>query len=334
MQSDVELPQSSRHFRAAAIATTVLVLVLAFIDIKLAENSQGSNFSGADVLRSVLENIIGGAVAAFVLATLYRWIVRYLDPGDRVLELKATQITERMQNNARNSTRYLFIGNTATFVCASVLPILCDRARSTGRSISASIFIIDPREVDVVNAYVRNKDRIRIANSRPSDSEIASWVRPIEDRQPETPDEATAKLYACIYLSALAAKCAGVNITLNLKNFFSPFRADLTDEEVILTQESPAESAVAFSSRGHFYGWYDKEAEALEYQCETISLSGDEEVRSVQLAHPSSSETEIGTSLDSLLLVALGRFKFSLTPNVRRLTVQRISRPQHSYGPQ
>jgi len=336
MSIDNDLPTSRNHVRAAAFFVIVIAIALYFVDVELTnflgsgEKSAPNSIHG-QILKSILENMIAGAAVAFLLAIGYRWIVRLVEPGDRVIEVSRGHISSRLQENARSTSRYTFIGNTATFVTASILPILCSRARQTGQTIAGKLFVIDPRDDSVIEAYIGHKDRVRLARSRIADSDLASWTRPVLDVSTETPSEAKAKIYACIYLSAYAAKSSGISIDLYLRRSFTPFRADISDREVVLTQESPSESAVAFSSVGHFYGWYDKEAEAMEQQCTEVRLSTNAKLRAMVMAHPADPKEAVRESLRKLLSEVLAEHVFFADSEVEEAALKRIIRPTHSY---
>ena len=331
MQLDADLPRSNNHILVVVLVLLTFIVLLYFFNLYLtpAENEKAS--SHALLVKSILENTMGGVIAALALALTYRSIIRFVEPGDRVIEVAPRTISSRLQENARRAGNYTFIGNTATFVAASILPILCARAQSTGHTVAARIFVIDPRDAEVIAAYIRHKSRVGIAKSRIADADMAAWIRPTFDAMPESADEAMAKLYACIYLCAYASKSAGVEISVLLRRSFTPFRADVSDKEVILTQESAGEAAVAFSARGHFYGWYDKEAEALEQQCTRVSLTTDEKVERTVLAHPSSARERIESSFDRLFNDAFADLNFKVSPEVRSAAIDRIIRPSHSY---
>ena len=332
MSLDSDLPKGRNQLPVVVVLLLVFVVILYLADYWLTDaGGLGSTRPGL-LTRSILENTIAGAFAAIVLALSYRWAVRLVEPGDRVIEIRPGSISDRLKSNARLSSRYGFIGNTATFVTAAILPILCARSQRSGQSVFVRIFIIDPRDPGVVTAYVRHKSRVSVSSSKIADYDLASWTRPSVDSASESFDIALAKLYACLYLCAYASKSSGVEISVHLRKSFTPFRADISDREVILTQESASEAAVAFSSDGHFYGWYDKETEALLQQCTPVVLTGNAEVERMHLAHPSSPRTEIEDAFDTLFSTALKDLNLVISAGVRRAAIDRIIIPRHSYN--
>jgi hypothetical protein len=107
---------------------------------------------------------------------------------------------------------------------------------------------------------------------------------------------------------------------------------DMADNEIVLTQESPSEPAVAFASRGIFYGWYHKEAAAQFTQATTIDFSGNRErMLHLHLAHPSH---PIAAIKDSIIAVAQ-HFphirSLATMPQIVEMAATRVANPQHSY---
>lgn len=282
------------------------------------------------LLAAISDNVIAGMVAAFILAVLYRTIVQWVDPRDRVVEVRADEITRRLLRNADHTRSYTFVGNTATFVASSIIPLLCATSRKTGRSQAVRVFVINPLMDEVIDAYVLGKFRGMIAASKVASEETASWVRPVPNsRASETPAAAKAKIISCLYLCAYAARHAGMSVELYLRGAFTPFRADITDREVILTQESPTEPAVAFSADGVFYGWYQKEVESLVGQCLRVDLMGSKEIAGVVVVHPTSDRESVKRSLDELLEKVFPDHSFE--HEVIEMAIKKITLPGHSY---
>ena len=302
MRPDSDLPKSNKQIKYIAVVLAITTAILIYIDVKIRAAIVVSNQkSTLNMALSIIENIMAGLTTAFILAITYRLIIQFIDPADRVIEIEALNIGRRLRSNARKTTSYTFIGNTATFVVSTIIPTLCDAARTTGKPVAIKIFVIDPRDSNVVQSYIRHKNRTQQSLSKVADLDTASWTRPSLTGKSETSNEVIAKLVSCIYLSAYASKCAGISLDMYLQKSFTPFRADITDNEVIQTQEAPNEPAVAFSANGHYYGWHHKEAETLAPQCFQLKFSDQKFLEDVVISHPTSSRELIEASLKRLL---------------------------------
>jgi hypothetical protein len=305
--STQDLPSSSRHrsyFLWIVIAISValygvdwqLVVAMELPDASAALKQHGQ------IIRSILENFIAGAIAAILLAFLYRTIVNLIDPADRVIEIERGGITARLIRNATRTRSYTFIGNTASFVSTVILPTLVDSARSSGQARKITLFLLDPTRQEAVLGYANYKDGARRAHSKVADQSLGRWVSPGITKGVESEEVVIAKVLAAIYYAAYAALPAGMEVTVYLRASFTPFRADISDSEAVLTQESASESAVAFSSSGHFYSWYEKEADAQRGQSTPLDLTKRQaELRALLLAAPSESVGQITVSLTQLL---------------------------------
>lgn len=304
-QYNNDLPQSRNHRIVFVIAVTVICVLLYTFDYELTasvdQSTSASMKQHISIIASVIENLIAGSIAAVLLALTYKWIVDWIDPGDRVIEVPPNQITNRLLKNTKSTRSYVFIGNTASFVSSSVLPILAESARTSGHPKTVALFLIDPTSESSVDAYVGYRARVAKGANKVADNELAMWILP-EDKKVETSDEVIAKILGSIYIAAFVALYPGMNISVFLRCSFTPFRADISDAEAVLTQESALESAVAFSARGHFYGWYQKEADAQKGQSVALDFTGcRDQLRNLNLVHPKSSAAELESSLGNLI---------------------------------
>lgn len=332
-----ELPDRQLHVVLTVLVVGIFCAILYWVDLRLAESLDANQISKewkfhATVIRSVLENLIAGAVAAIVLALTFRWIVAYIDPRDRVIEISPGNITSRLLKNAVLTRDYIFIGNTATFVSAAVLPVLCDSVRTTGHPRSVTLVLLDLMDKESVERYSAFKLGASQTASKVADQHLARWVPPLNAPIGESSEEIMAKVLSAIYFAAYSCLQSGMTVSVYLRKSFTPFRADMTDAEVVLTHESASESAVAFSSNGHFYGWYHKEADAQRMQGTKIDINGDrEELRQLLLTNPSSARDDIKRAI-----VALVQHYAHLTPlasntEVIDLAEKKVAHPSHTY---
>jgi hypothetical protein len=304
-QSNDELPKSQNQRIVFVAVVSVICAVLYLGDYGLTALTDGSTSTSVkehvSIVKSVVENLIANAIAAAVIAFAIRRIIDWITPTDRVIEVPPGEITERLLKNSKDTRSYVFIGNTASFVSSSVLPILVESARRSGHPKVVTLFLIDPTDTAAVDAYVGYRARIAKAAYRVADIEQATWFLP-QHKRGETPDEVVAKILATIYIAAHASQFPGMNISVYVRRSFTPFRADISDQEAVLTQESAEEAAVAFSARGHFYGWYQKEADAQKGQGVAFDFTAARDaLRNLKLAYPTDPSAEVELSLRALL---------------------------------
>lgn len=332
-----DLPHASRQVAASVGVVVVISGLLYVLDFKIASLIDENTVSpfwkqNATLVRSVLENLIAGAVAALILALTYRWIVAFIDPRDRVIEVSPGSITERLLKNARRTRNYVFLGNTATFVTAAVLPVLVDAARMSGHPRTVKLFLLDPLDEQAVESYSSFKHRVAQTASRVADANLARWVPRAKPPKGETADEIAAKVIAAIYLAAWSSLQSTMTITVYLRRSFTPFRVDMSDSEVVLTQESAEDSAVAFSSMGHFYGWYNKEADAQQVQATAIDFAGERSnVQRLRLAAPSDATADIEAAIGRLLHCFSHLTNLIARPGVVARAAERVANPTHAY---
>ncbi|OAJ60568.1 hypothetical protein A6V36_01880 [Paraburkholderia ginsengiterrae] len=332
-----DLPHASRQVAASVGVVILIGIALYMLDFQIANLIDDKAISpfwkqNFTLVRSVLENLIAGAFAALILALTYRWIVAFIDPRDRVIEVSPESITERLLKNARRSRNYVFLGNTATFVTAAVLPVLVDAARISGHPRIVKLFLLDPLDEQSVESYSSFKLRVAQTDSKVADINLARWVPRAQPAKGETADEIAAKVTAAIYLAAWSSLQSTMTVTVYLRRSFTPLRADMTDSEVVLTQESAEDSAVAFSSTGHFYGWYHKEADAQQVQATVLDFASERgKVQNLRLAAPSYPVAEIEEAIERLLHGFPHLKNLTARPGMLSLAAKRIANPTHAY---
>lgn len=335
--SSDDLPKSQNQLALFVFLVLFICLLLAageFFLIKWIEkNTVSENVRRAvGIAQPVIENLIAGAIAALLLAFTYRTIIAFIEPNDRVVEVQAGFITERLLGNARRTKNYVFIGNTASFVSSTLLPVICESARVSGHPRNVQFYLIDPMDELAVNSYVAYRDRISRGAHKIADTYLAVWYPPMELKKLETSEDVTAKIVSTIYLAAFSARHPGISVTVHLRRSFTPFRADISDREVVLTQESASESAVAFSSKGHFYSWYHKEADAQKDQVISIDLNsvGTNSLR-VSIAHPKGAIAAVEEALRNLLRATTHLAPLACDPVVVSKAAKLVGRTKTEY---
>jgi hypothetical protein len=333
------LPRDQRRLAFAILVVLGISIACYLVDVWLLQivESRKTRDSNDEialylmVVRSILESLIAGSLAALILTLVYRWVSNWIDPGDRVEEVAATQITQRLLRNARDSRHYTFIGNTATFVTTAVLPVLTDAARTSSQMRAFTLYLVDPIDTATVESYKNYSDGVARQSSKVSDATLAAWVRPTEVISPQKVSDVVGKVLAAIYLASYGVSTHGLTGAIYLRRAFTPFRLDLSDREAVLTQESASESAVAFSARGHFYGWYQKECEALRAQCIHLDLTGLRDKLRLALVHPAESKAEIEQAMKRLLALLPHLSPLSSNQDAIAAAVSRVARPTHAY---
>lgn len=337
-----DLPERRNHVLIAVLSVATISILLYIFDcwlteciakeIALAPKGESTWSRQLTIVKAVVENLIAGALGTLILALIVRWIIMFVDPRDRVLEISPNAITSRLRTNAQSTRKYVFLGNTATFVTATAVPILVDLARQTGIPRTIALYMIDPMDMGAVASYAAYKTQVAHSNSIVADQTMGRWVTPQDNIRPETDDQVIAKLLAAIYLATFASLQSAVTVSIYLRRSFTPFRADMTDKEVVLTQESRIEPGVAFSSRGHFYGWYHKEADAQLMQATRLDLEGNRSaLQNLNLVSPYGTESAIRASLISVVLLFPHLSPLSNRHAVIDLAIKRIKNPSHSY---
>lgn len=333
-----DLPAKKRHLYVTLWIVAAVCLLLYGIDWVLAQQKSNSNLADSwkshiTIISAILENLIAGVIAAVSLGLTFRWIISVIDPRDRVIEISSGSITERLRKNAQSTRNYVFMGNTASFVTATILPILIDSARDRSFQRMVTLIMIDPTDNNAVSSYAAFKNSVAESQAKMGDRILGKWVVPMYSPRTETSDDVIAKLISSIYIATFASLQKDMNVSIFLRRSFTPFRADMSDSEVVLTQESASESAVAFSSTGHFHSWYHKEADAQKKQAVSIDLSQEQSnLRTLNLAHPKDGKLKVEKSIEAVLKQFAYLNKFVGNKKVIKLATEKVVKPSRVYG--
>lgn len=285
------------HFICYSLIFIFLCSVGLFL-INLIEglNENGIGWIARKSTISILENLIAGGVAAIILAFISDYILKFVDPKNKVEEIPSSKISDRLKFNANKTNNYLFIGNTASFVTREIIPIIFKKSVETNIKKKVSIYLLDPSCDEAVKAYVSYKNRILFSDYKGQFGFKGCEL--CEDKKTSV-DDVIATIVCTLYLAAYVSQSNFIDVEIYFRKYFTPFRADISDTEVVLTQESKKDPAVGFSERGQFFNWYKKEADVLIHQSVKIDLNFlKTDNSSTRITNPTDEKNKIEESID------------------------------------
>ncbi|MGU3626961.1 hypothetical protein [Comamonas sp. C24C] len=273
------------------------VVFLIFINnLEFTDNSKLNSIVKST--NTIVENLIAGGVAAIILTLISDLILSFVDPKNKVEEISSSKISARLKLNANNTNNYLFIGNTASFVTKEIIPILFRKSFESHIKKNLSIYLLNPKCNDALEAYVSYKNRILFSDSK---GNFSYKECSICEGKKTSVDDVISTILCTIYMAAYVSQSNYVEVNVFFRSYFTPFRADISDVEVVLTQESKKDPAVGFSERGQFFYWYKKEADVLIYQSKKIDLNFLKlNNESTKITSPNDSNENIESSMDYL----------------------------------
>ncbi len=333
-----DLPQAKRHVRVVIAVVLAICFGLYIFDLYLLSISDEPQTTTRQkyhiaIVKNVIENFIAGAIAALALALTYRSVIQLINPGDRAIEIAPRKITNRLIENATRTRNYVFVGNTATFVSASVLPQLLKAATGkNGNERTLSLYLLDPTDADAINSYVTYKTRVNLSTALRDQTSIWAPILSFKQQEIETEEDVRAKIIAAIHLCAYASLHQGMTVNIFLRKSFTPFRADISDREAVLTQESAGESAMAFSSEGHFYKWYQKDADSQQDQSIKIDFASQRhKLLKLHLVDKGDDLQKTEASVVRLLKFLPYIKALAINTEVVKKSAMRVKNPRHGY---
>jgi hypothetical protein len=163
-----------------------------------------------------------------------------LDDMSMVRVLGGTEVGEILADARRGTDRWMFKGGTGTYIRAVTLPECVAAARRDKRILLVRLEIVDPTDEGVCDRYARF--RRSMAEGPDGTGEVWSLDR--------TRKEAYATiLAACWYRERFGM----LDIDIGLSTVMTTLRWDLSQRNVVITQDDPRAHALMFERGTSFY---------------------------------------------------------------------------------
>jgi hypothetical protein len=255
------------YFRRAAkphqlLARTVTVYVfflfILFAALALARyylSKNGNPLDGFPV--SVIDNLSAGIITAGVAAVLLFLVSPRISLDENLAVLDAWNINPALNKPLATTRLYYFRGRSGRWVRTQVLPTLV--AAATRESVQRVVHMIlpNPADTDVLRTYADYRNSLP---HNPGDV----W----------TPERIRNEILATILEAGrLASGSMFFEAHVTLLNDFSLFRADLTDEALVLTREDPRMPGWFSTSSSKFYASYLEDLRMAERRGLPIQFS-------------------------------------------------------------
>ena len=266
------------HRRYVMGAAAVFLIAILIIRFKyLLELGGNCEIAIAPLLRNQIVSLLSTIIVSGALATFFWW---FRPPPSRLPaggEIFPDTIGEHLRSAALEADEWEYVGHTARFVRASILPTLEKRAKSNGTQVKVRFVILDPTCGEVCEKYAQYRTLSRSSSIAP---------------RPWTAEEVQVELLTSI-ICLIQAKAGQSNLDVHLAvtEQFTLWRFDRSDRQIIVTQEDPQQPAYRYLRGSRFYGYHRQECELIWSQAKVLPvhpttghgrLSQDEIVRLLQ----------------------------------------------------
>lgn len=248
------------HRRAVLTAAAILLAILVFARFSwLLERNANGNPEVFAVLRGQIDGLISTIVVSGTLATFFWW---FKPPSNRLPtggEIFPDEISSRLRKAAAEADEWEYVGHTARFVRAAVLPALVQRSKLQGANIKIRAVILDPTCSETCQRYAEYRNRSRSSSIAPS-----AWTK----------ETVQTELLATI-ICFLQAKASNpqLYVDIGVTETFSLWRYDRSDKQIIATQEDPQQPAYQYQRGSRFYSYHRQECELTWLQCHQLAIN-------------------------------------------------------------
>lgn len=242
---------------AGTVAKYVGLLFVLFVLLGLIRyhlNEVGDPLDG--FLISLLDNLSAGIITAAVAAVLLFFVSPRISLEENLAVLDAWNINPALKKPLATTRLYYFRGRSGRWVRAQVLPALATAASRESIQRDVHLILPDPANTDVLRNYAEYR------NSLPHDS-TDSW----------SSERIRNEIIATILEAGrLASRNIFFQAQVALLTDFSLFRADLSDDALILTREDPRMPGWFTSSSTRFYASYKEDLRIAERRGQQVEL--------------------------------------------------------------
>ncbi|WP_298198188.1 hypothetical protein [Novosphingobium sp.] len=245
------------HRRAVGLCVLLLLgLALWLRLVTFVERVNGQADYGS-LIRSSLDSLLSTIAVSAAIGTFFWW-VRASDRA-RFGELFPDRIASQLERAAQEADEWDYVGHTARYVRARILPILGARTSRVGKRIALNLVIIDPTNPKACQEYAAYRNTSRSASIVP-DPWTAKRVQ-------------TELLATMICLIRAKARFPDLGITLGFAPSFGLWRFDRSNRMVMMTQEDPQQPAYYYEEGTRFFAYHSREcALALQF-ARTVSIT-------------------------------------------------------------
>ncbi len=185
-----------------------------------------------DMLMSVNDEILGSTFVAFLLSMIFLYLKTEEDK-QQIKILETVSIDKELSISRETTQSWNFSGGAGSETRGVTLPVLSEMAKKKS-IITIKIQIIDPTDISACKNY---------CEYRAKRHGQADW----------TPRKLQLKLYSTILSCMYWAKNSPLHIDIYLKNTFSTFRYDISDDRIIITKEDPNSHAFLVEKNNPFF---------------------------------------------------------------------------------
>lgn len=252
---------SKQHYRRTFFGVVALVLLLALVTrfFVLPHIGPAQAMTGADLLGSLLDNLVVSLFLAVFLGAFVFWLTPGIVKRSAIEVIAPKQINPLLKSATSATRSWIYKGACGRYTRATTIPKLAEAARTEGIGRDITICVLNPLNDSLCSEYATYRRSLKSGNSG------TPWTRQVVQEE-------------ILATAVTALKFQFSEPLLRIRVFFvdhfSAFRLDISDQYVVITKEDKEASALRADSGTYFYDSYKDDVRLTERQSKEMTCCG------------------------------------------------------------
>lgn len=234
----------------------VLLLLRAFIFNELDSTGAPDNTA---LIRSFFDSLMATILVTASVTFALTWLRSPIQENISETFIQPFEIDECLRSGAIDTREWYYLGHTGRYIRSQILPFINKDSLAKNENKKIKIIIIDPLNAKLCEFYAtyRNDSRsIHITKEKWSAERVKNDL-----------------LATVLCMIELHKANSMLEVDVGFLNNVSLFRADISSNMALITQEDNQEPGIRYSSDSHFYRCYRRELELAWRQSQTLTIS-------------------------------------------------------------
>lgn len=228
--------QSKKLFFILVLVALIALFCIRHIAWPLLE---GKEMALKPAIEEILDTLFATIVVTVGLALFFVWLAPRKAREAKMEVLLPHDINKYHLQSRADTKEWWYNGGSGRYTRDVTLPYLAESCKSENRTINVRIQILDPNNEDLCQIYADYRNNLSSVHTHITTSEVR-----------------------CDLLATIFAACFWkmkqplLNIEIYLKNHFSLFRTEFSDNMVLVTREDPRDPGIVYQRGTFFYQAY------------------------------------------------------------------------------
>lgn len=209
----------------------------------------------------VLDNVILTIASSLLVSTVISMFILWVAPkkvlNARVEILQPYEINSCHLESRKKTTQWWYNGGSGRYTRNVTLPSLAKSCRDENCSIDVRIQILNPENQNLCKLYADYRNGLKSSKGEKRTTEDVQY-------------DLLSTIICAYYWKEVQTN---LNVIMYLKNHFSPFRMELSDNLILITREDPLDPAIVYRKDSFYYAAYRNDLDHGCKQCSRIDFN-------------------------------------------------------------